>query len=203
MRSAGSSASVTARWCCRAGSSAAPGWNSTNVDIRALANAAGGFGDGAPRPGGGREGRQPGGRWRATTATASAVVARNAGGDGAQADGRDAHTRPVGRTAEACRPRQGRRTARTVPTLAASQGQGAAGAGSPRRSHARQPPAARGPFAERCQPARSMKTSLGYIGADSFSRQRKEQRSGQRRGGPSGGNFGGQGGQGGGRRRGR
>ena len=51
-----------------------------------------------------------------------------------------------------------------------------------------------------------MKTSLGYIGADSFSRQRKEQRSGPRRGGggpsggPSGGNFGG---QGGGRRRGR
>ncbi|WP_418127988.1 pseudouridine synthase [Variovorax sp. KK3] len=48
-----------------------------------------------------------------------------------------------------------------------------------------------------------MKTSLGYIGADSFSRQRKEQR--PRRGGgggPSGGNFGGQGG-GGNRRRGR
>ena len=47
-----------------------------------------------------------------------------------------------------------------------------------------------------------MKTSLGYIGADSFSRQRKEQRAGPRRGGggPSGGNFGG---QGGGRRRGR
>jgi len=47
-----------------------------------------------------------------------------------------------------------------------------------------------------------MKTSLGYIGADSFSRQRKEQRQGGRRGGSSGGNFGGQGG-GGGRRRGR
>ncbi|RZL63694.1 MAG: pseudouridine synthase [Variovorax sp.] len=53
-----------------------------------------------------------------------------------------------------------------------------------------------------------MKTSLGYIGADSFSRQRKEQRQGPRRGGgggnggggPSGGNFGGQGGN---RRRGR
>lgn len=48
-----------------------------------------------------------------------------------------------------------------------------------------------------------MKTSLGYIGADSFSRQRKEQRQGPRRGGPSGGGFGGQGGGGGGRRRGR
>jgi 23S rRNA pseudouridine2605 synthase len=45
-----------------------------------------------------------------------------------------------------------------------------------------------------------MKTSLGYIGADSFSRQRKDQRQGPRRGGPPGGNFGG---QGGGRRRGR
>ncbi|MDM0013624.1 pseudouridine synthase [Variovorax sp. J22P168] len=51
-----------------------------------------------------------------------------------------------------------------------------------------------------------MKTSLGYIGADSFSRQRKEQRQGPRRGGPGGGGFGGGGGQGGGgggRRRGR
>jgi 23S rRNA pseudouridine2605 synthase len=48
-----------------------------------------------------------------------------------------------------------------------------------------------------------MKTSLGYIGADSFSRQRKEQRGGQRRGGGGGGGGGGFGGQGGGRRRGR
>ena len=47
-----------------------------------------------------------------------------------------------------------------------------------------------------------MKTSLGYIGADSFSRQRKEQRQAPRRpgGGPGGGNAGG---TGGGRRRGR
>ncbi|MEJ7687912.1 MAG: pseudouridine synthase [Variovorax sp.] len=48
-----------------------------------------------------------------------------------------------------------------------------------------------------------MKTSVGYIGADSFSRQRKDQRQGPRRAGPPGGNFGAQGGQGGGRRRGR
>ncbi|MDQ0024688.1 23S rRNA pseudouridine2605 synthase [Variovorax paradoxus] len=51
-----------------------------------------------------------------------------------------------------------------------------------------------------------MKTSLGYIGADSFSRQRKEQRQGpgRRGGGPSGGGFGGGGGgSGGNRRRGR
>ncbi len=49
-----------------------------------------------------------------------------------------------------------------------------------------------------------MKTSLGYIGADSFSRQRKEQRTGPggRRGG-GGGGYGGPAGQGGGRRRGR
>ncbi|MDB5829129.1 MAG: rluB, partial [Variovorax sp.] len=54
-----------------------------------------------------------------------------------------------------------------------------------------------------------MKTSLGYIGADSFSRQRKEQRQAPRRGGGSGGGYGGGGGGGGnaggggGRRRGR
>jgi 23S rRNA pseudouridine2605 synthase len=51
-----------------------------------------------------------------------------------------------------------------------------------------------------------MKTSLGYIGADSFSRQRKEQRQGPGRrggGGSAGGGFGGQGGPGGNRRRGR
>ena len=51
-----------------------------------------------------------------------------------------------------------------------------------------------------------MKTSVGYIGADSFSRQRKEQRQAPRRGGGSGGGYGGGGGNsggGGGRRRGR
>lgn len=53
-----------------------------------------------------------------------------------------------------------------------------------------------------------MKTSLGYIGADSFSRQRKEQRQGPQRrgggpGGGGGGGFGGPGGPGGGKRRGR
>ncbi|NVM91692.1 pseudouridine synthase [Variovorax sp. SG517] len=48
-----------------------------------------------------------------------------------------------------------------------------------------------------------MKTSLGYIGADSFSRQRKEQRGGGQRRGGGGGGGGGFGGQGGGRRRGR
>lgn len=48
-----------------------------------------------------------------------------------------------------------------------------------------------------------MKTSLGYIGADSFSRQRKEQRGGPGRRGGGGGGGGGFGNAGGGRRRGR
>ncbi|MEJ8813246.1 pseudouridine synthase [Variovorax ureilyticus] len=73
------------------------------------------------------------------------------------------------------------------------QGQGQA-QGRNRQGEDRQPGGANQPD--------PMKTSLGYIGADSFSRQRKEQRQGGRRGGSSGGGFGGQGG-GGGRRRGR
>jgi 23S rRNA pseudouridine2605 synthase len=74
------------------------------------------------------------------------------------------------------------------------QGKGAPQQGRSRQGEDRMPGGANQPD--------PMKTSLGYIGADSFSRQRKEQRQGPRRGGPSGGgNFGG--GQGGGRRRGR
>lgn len=74
------------------------------------------------------------------------------------------------------------------------QGQGQGQQGRNRQGEDRQPGGANQPD--------PMKTSLGYIGADSFSRQRKEQRQGPRRG-PSGG-FGGQGGGGGGgRRRGR
>jgi len=73
------------------------------------------------------------------------------------------------------------------------QGQGQGQQGRNRQGEDRQPGGANQPD--------PMKTSLGYIGADSFSRQRKEQRQGPRRGGPSSG-FGGQGG-GGGRRRGR
>jgi 23S rRNA pseudouridine2605 synthase len=74
------------------------------------------------------------------------------------------------------------------------QGQGQGGAN--RQGDDRQPSGANQPD--------PMKTSLGYIGADSFSRQRKEQRGGPgRRGGGGGGFGGGQGGPGGGRRRGR
>jgi 23S rRNA pseudouridine2605 synthase len=91
----------------------------------------------------------------------------------------------------------------------APQGQGQ-GQGQPRRNRqgqgGKRDDRAPGGGGGNSQPD-PMKTSLGYIGADSFSRQRKEQRSGPRRGGggggSSGGNFGGQGGQGGGRRRGR
>ena len=76
------------------------------------------------------------------------------------------------------------------------QGQG----GGNRQGDDRQPSGANQPD--------PMKTSLGYIGADSFSRQRKEQRGGQGRrsgggGAPGGGGGGGFGGSGGGRRRGR
>jgi 23S rRNA pseudouridine2605 synthase len=74
------------------------------------------------------------------------------------------------------------------------QGQG----GGNRQGDDRQPSGANQPD--------PMKTSLGYIGADSFSRQRKEQRGGQGRrsgGGGAPGGGGGFGGSGGGRRRGR
>ncbi|SFO62815.1 23S rRNA pseudouridine2605 synthase [Variovorax sp. OK605] len=74
------------------------------------------------------------------------------------------------------------------------QGQG----GGNRQGEDRQPTGANQPD--------PMKTSLGYIGADSFSRQRKEQRGGpggRRGGGGGGGGYGGPAGQGGGRRRGR
>lgn len=69
------------------------------------------------------------------------------------------------------------------------------GGGGNRQGDDRQPSGANQPD--------PMKTSLGYIGADSFSRQRKEQRGGPRRGGGGGGGGGNFGGQGGGRRRGR
>jgi 23S rRNA pseudouridine2605 synthase len=89
-------------------------------------------------------------------------------------------------------PSQGRRN--RADRQGQGQGQGQGQQGRNRQGEDRQPGGANQPD--------PMKTSLGYIGADSFSRQRKEQRQGPRRGGPPGG-FGGQGGGGGGRRRGR
>ncbi|AVQ80005.1 MULTISPECIES: pseudouridine synthase [unclassified Variovorax] len=76
------------------------------------------------------------------------------------------------------------------------QGQGRRGkGGGNRQGDDRQPSGANQPD--------PMKTSLGYIGADSFSRQRKEQRGGPGRLGGGGGGGGGFGNAGGGRRRGR
>ncbi len=76
------------------------------------------------------------------------------------------------------------------------QGQGRRGkGGGNRQGDDRQPSGANQPD--------PMKTSLGYIGADSFSRQRKEQRGGPGRRGGGGGGGGGFGNAGGGRRRGR
>jgi 23S rRNA pseudouridine2605 synthase len=74
----------------------------------------------------------------------------------------------------------------------ARRGRGGSGRGGKRQGEDRAPGGGNQPD--------PMKTSLGYIGADSFSRQRKAQRQEARRGGPPGGNFSG---QGGGRRRGR
>jgi 23S rRNA pseudouridine2605 synthase len=156
-------------------------------DIRSLFQAAGG---GAPRPapgpreqgaeGGGRNGRgnnkRRGGR---NGGNAGGPPMPNPGGGQAARGDR-------GRGGNAGGPPQGRRN---------NKGQGQPGPGRAGGED-------RLPGGAQPDP---MKTSLGYIGADSFSRQRKEQRQGPRRGGPGGGGFGGggPGGSGGGRRRGR
>jgi 23S rRNA pseudouridine2605 synthase len=123
---------------------------------------------------------------------------RNGGGGGAQAESREPTIPNPLTSGPGARGRGG--------NGGAPQGQGQ---GQPRRNRqgGKRDDRAPGGGGGNSQPD-PMKTSLGYIGADSFSRQRKEQRSGGPRrgggGGPSGGNFGGQGGgQGGGRRRGR
>ncbi|SCK57899.1 23S rRNA pseudouridine2605 synthase [Variovorax sp. HW608] len=163
-------------------------------DIRALFQAAGApveragrsGGGGKPQEGGGRNGR---GRKRRGNRNGSGS------GNGTQGDREASIPNPLthGPAARAERggkgPSQGRRG-----RGGQGQGQGQGQQGRNRQGEDRQPGGASQPD--------PMKTSLGYIGADSFSRQRKEQRQGGRRGGPSGGNFGGQGG-GGGRRRGR
>lgn len=173
-------------------------------DINALFQASGG---GAPRPqqqrgpgqegaGGGRNGRNKKRRGN-----------RNAGGGQQQQprdmrdDGREA---PIPNPLGDGRPPRGERGGR------GNRGGGGGNAGMPpqgrrgnsnnrgnRQGEERPPSGANQPD--------PMKTSLGYIGADSFSRQRKEQRQGpgRRGGGPAGGGFGGQGGPGGNRRRGR
>ncbi|ATA55256.1 23S rRNA pseudouridylate synthase B [Variovorax boronicumulans] len=94
-------------------------------------------------------------------------------------------------------PLQGRRGNAGPGNRQGGQGQGQGGGGN------RSAGAGGGGGANQPDP---MKTSLGYIGADSFSRQRKEQRGGPGRRGGGGGSQGGGGGfsgGGGGRRRGR
>jgi 23S rRNA pseudouridine2605 synthase len=160
-------------------------------DIRSLFQAVGGErGErGAPRPGAGPRGPNA-----------------DAGGGGRNGRGprrgNDNGNRKAGGNAGG--PPQGRRGAGGAGGFQ-GYGKGGPGAGGPgnagagaRGGRRGEGPAAPG-GANQPDP---MKTSLGYIGADSFSRQRKEQRQGPpRRGnGPGGGGFGG---PGGGKRRGR
>ena len=152
-------------------------------DIRSLFQAAGGAAareaPGPREPGGARSGRGNNNQKRRGGRNAGGPPLPNPGaaGQGPRGD--------RGRGGNAGGPPQGRRN--TNPGKA-----GGAGAG-------RQGGEDRAPGGAQPDP---MKTSLGYIGADSFSRQRKEQRQGPaRRGGPGGG--GGFGGPAGARRRGR
>jgi 23S rRNA pseudouridine2605 synthase len=149
-------------------------------DIRALFQAAGGAA--GPRPnagprepgqdGGGRNGRNKKRRGNRNGNGAGAPPMPNPAGNGQTARG------DRGRGGNAGGPQGGRRN---------NKGNGGPG-GEDRAPGGAQPD--------------PMKTSLGYIGADSFSRQRKEQRQGPRRG-AGGGGGGGFGGPAGGRRRGR
>ena len=169
-------------------------------DIRALFQAAGGSGERQARPGAGPRGQgQEGGGGR-NNRNRKRRGNRNGGGGSPQGDDREAPIpNPLahGPGARSDRgmgggkgPPQGRRNNRGDRQ---GQGQGGGQQGRNRPGDDRPPSGANQPD--------PMKTSLGYIGADSFSRQRKDQRQGPRRGGPpSGGNFGG---PGGGRRRGR
>jgi len=160
-------------------------------DIRSLFQAAGGGvarDNPAPRePGGGRSGRGN------NSSNQKRRGGRNAGGppqpNGGGGGGGQAARGDRGRGGNGGGPPQGRR----------NNNPGNAGAGG--AGNGRQGGEDRAPGGAQPDP---MKTSLGYIGADSFSRQRKEQRQGPpRRGGPGGGGGGGFGGPAGGRRRGR
>ncbi|MGJ7510979.1 pseudouridine synthase [Variovorax sp. GT1P44] len=172
-------------------------------DIRALFQAAGGSGERQARPGAGPRGQQgqgPDGGGSRNNRNRKRRGNRNGGAGGPQGEEREAPIpNPLahGPGARSDRgmgggkgPPQGRRNNRGDRQ---GQGQGQGGQQGRNRQGDDRPPGG----ANQPDP---MKTSLGYIGADSFSRQRKEQRQGPRRGGPPGGNFGG---QGGGRRRGR
>ncbi|WP_445287561.1 pseudouridine synthase [Variovorax atrisoli] len=163
-------------------------------DIRALFQASGGA---VARPGQQQRGpgQEGGGNGRGGRNKKRRGNRNGGGGQAARDDGgREA---PIPNPLGDGRPPRGERGGRPNRGNGGSggqpQGQGRRGNGG-RQGGDRQQGAANQPD--------PMKTSLGYIGADSFSRQRKEQRGGQRRGG-GGGGGGGFGGQGGGRRRGR
>ncbi|MBT2321456.1 rRNA pseudouridine synthase [Variovorax paradoxus] len=159
-------------------------------DIRALFQAAGGAGERPARAGGGPKGPgQEGGGGRNNR---NRKRRGNRNGGGAQAEGREP---PIPNPLA------------SGPMARGDRGKGGGSGGPPQQGRRDRRDDRQGGNREDRPPSGAnqpdpMKTSLGYIGADSFSRQRKEQRQGPRRGGgPSGGgNFGG---QGGGRRRGR
>ncbi|WP_213953978.1 pseudouridine synthase [Variovorax sp. dw_954] len=161
-------------------------------DIRGLFQAAGGVAERGPRPqqargpgggpggeGGGRNKRRRGKGGKGPAGPRDDMRAQPNNIPNPLGDGRG----PRGNRGNAGGPGQGQGGQR--------RGGGAGGGGGARGR-------ADGPSTGANQPD-PMKTSLGYIGADSFSRQRKEQRQGPRRGGPGGGSGGG----GGQRRRGR
>jgi len=158
-------------------------------DIRALFHAAGGSGERPGRAGGpkgaGQEGGGRGGRNRKRRGN------RN-GGAGQQAGDREGPIPNPLAHGPAAKAERGMGAGKG-PSSQGRRGRGAQGQG---QGQGRRQGEDRAGGASQPDP---MKTSLGYIGADSFSRQRKDQQR-ARRGGPSGGNFGG---QGGGRRRGR
>ena len=163
-------------------------------DIRALAQAAGGFAERPARAGGGPKGPGQDGGGR-NNRNRKRRGNRSGGGDGQHADGREPPIpNPLGGGSSG-RGDGGRRGGNGGNGGGPSQGRRNRPddrQGGNRQGDDRPPSGANQPD--------PMKTSLGYIGADSYSRQRKEQRGGPRRGGPPGGNFTG---QGGGRRRGR
>jgi 23S rRNA pseudouridine2605 synthase len=120
---------------------------------------------------------------------------RGPGGGGAEGGGRNNRRRGKGGKG-AAGPRDDARGQQIPNPLGdgrGPKGNRGPGQGGPRRGGNNNPTRGDGLPSGANQPD-PMKTSLGYIGADSFSRQRKEQRQAPRRGGPGGMPGGGNGG---------
>ncbi len=120
---------------------------------------------------------------------------RGPGGGGAEGGGRNNRRRGKGGRG-AAGPRDDARGQQIPNPLGdgrGPKGNRGPGQGGPRRGGNNNPTRGDGLPSGANQPD-PMKTSLGYIGADSFSRQRKEQRQAPRRGGPGGMPGGGNGG---------